>query len=67
MYSVMHEQDGQTKLVKECQLREEAELALLRVLSDVLSNFDEYTVDDIGEICDRGEERYGRGRVYIDW
>lgn len=45
--------------------RAKAESAFLLTCNDVLSNFDEYTQDDIEAILDNGYETFGNGSVCL--
>ena len=46
---------------------EEAESIFLELCRSYLSNFDEYTKEDINIILDNGYERFGRGFIAIQW
>ena len=46
--------------------RDEAELRLVDVVANTVSNFDEYEYEDIDTIIKRGYENYGAGTIYIE-
>ena len=46
---------------------EEAELHFLCECKKMLSNFDEYTKEDIDIILENGYEGYGNGFIAINW
>ena len=50
-----------------CKNGEHAEKVLLERLSECLSNFDEYTSEDIDKVLEDGGENFGNGRVEILW
>jgi len=67
MYKVIHESDTFGKEVEgEFEDREMAELRLIDVIANTISNFDDYDSNDIDEIRYNGFERYGRGVIYIE-
>lgn len=46
--------------------REMAELRLIDVIANTISNFDEYEYEDIEAIREQGYERYGSGAIWIE-
>jgi hypothetical protein len=66
-YKVIHKSDSfGIEIEGEFSTRAEAELRLIDVIANTISNFDEYESEDIDCIMDKGFEHYGRGVIFIE-
>jgi len=66
-YKVIKESENfGREVVYETDDREDAETSLIDCIACTISNFDEYSCDDIDEIQYQGFEGYGNGIIYIE-
>jgi len=66
MYKVVIERNKKEELVGVFDTIIEAEERFVEAVSNTISNFDEYTTEDIEIIKNQGYENFGAGKVYID-
>jgi len=66
MFKVIIEKDNEKEIYSEVDNIDEAERDFLNAVENTISNFDDYTSDDIDEMVYNQYEYFGRGVIYIE-
>jgi len=67
MFQVLIEKDGKIEVYRSnISDQYKAERIFLDAVADTISNFDEYSSEDIDAIVYQQYENFGRGRVYFE-
>jgi|SaaInlStandDraft_4_1057021.scaffolds.fasta_scaffold04747_3 hypothetical protein len=66
MYTVIKIHNDETEVIDAFENRDDAERLLIEVISETVSNFNDYDTIHLDYIAQEGYDNYGAGTIYID-